>query len=118
MKHHPERSEGSLGTGVPREDMDGLSPRGVSQGVSLGTPSRPGDAIPNKVRDASLSPGKTKMGAWQDKKRGLGRIKNGRSTGQSRVDLFKESQRDLGLLPKKPTISFSADWGAPSLRSG
>jgi len=78
------------------------------------------------VRDASLSLGKTKMGAWQDKKRGLGRIKNGRSTGQSRGDLFKKSQRDLGLLPKKPTISFSeerviprlADWGAPSLRSG
>ena len=62
MKHHPERSEGSLGTFVPREDMDGLSPRGVSQGVSLGTPSRPGDAIPNQGRGVSLSLDKTKSG--------------------------------------------------------
>jgi len=83
MKRHPERSEGSLGTGVPREDMDGLSPRGVSQGVSLGTPSRPGDAIPNQGMGVSLSLGKTKSGglagqekgAWQDKKWALDRTK-------------------------------------------
>jgi hypothetical protein len=44
----PERSEGSIGACAPQEDRVGnvapsflfLSPRGVSRGVSLGTPSR------------------------------------------------------------------------------
>jgi|GEM_PF-4768546 len=34
----PERSEGSLGTYAPREDTDGLSPRGVSRGGSSPVP--------------------------------------------------------------------------------
>jgi hypothetical protein len=77
MNHHPERSEGSLGTDVPREDMDGLSPRAEARGslgaTHLGTTSR--SAVPNEVRDASLS---------------LGRTKNGRSAGQSRRDFFEQ----------------------------
>ena len=57
----PERSEGSLGTCVPWEDRVGnVAPRRKPRGL-------PGDAVPNEVRDASLSLGRTKKGARQDK---------------------------------------------------
>ena len=69
------QGEGSLGTGVPREDMDGLSPRalflsprGVSRGVFLMKrhPEIPNevrrDAVPSEARDASLTLGTTGWG--------------------------------------------------------
>jgi len=71
----PERSEGSLGTCMPREDKVGnvapsllfLSPRGVSRGgpsalACLGKTSR--SAVPNEVRDASLSLGRPEKGTF------------------------------------------------------
>lgn len=62
MKCHPERSEGSLATHVPREDMDVLSPRGAKRGVSQGmshyrSTEQGGE---NEARGASLTLGKTK----------------------------------------------------------
>ena len=81
----PEASaEGSLGTGVPREDKVGnvapshpffvaprRQPRGPSALACLRITSQ--SAVPNEVRDASLS---------------LGRTKNGRSAGQGREGTF------------------------------
>jgi hypothetical protein len=68
MKRRPERSEGSLGTCVPRKNMVELplrayffvaprEERGPSALARLGMTSR--DAVPIEVRDASLSLGTT-----------------------------------------------------------
>ena len=66
------QAEGSLGTGVPRDDI----PK-----PCLGRTSR--DAVPNDTRDASLSHGRTK---------------NGGSAGQSRGDFFEKPLFPLTII--------------------
>jgi hypothetical protein len=55
----PERSEGSLGTYAPREDREVVAPRPLSLSPRAQARGLLGDAIPNEVRDASLSLGRT-----------------------------------------------------------
>ncbi len=73
---HPEaQAEGSLGTGVPREDKKKNVPR---EDIPKPHPERSEGCLANarqdrwRGRDVSLLLGRTKMGARQDKKRGLG----------------------------------------------
>ena len=54
----PERSEGSLGTCVPRDDKKGCVPR---EDKKKGVPRDDiPDAVQNEVRDASVSLGRSK----------------------------------------------------------